>query len=385
MYSEERNLLIDCLRGFSILIVAASHGLLTALPTRYLDTLFKGYYGVAIFFTISGFLITRNTLKRYDRPSRIDFGQFYAMRVARIIPCLLLFLTVMVFLFWCRVASFIPANHQLVWSGIYNALMFQYNSFYFVGNVPGMQAWSPLWSLSIEEVFYFAFPIACFLTRRTSVLVVLMLALIAYGPLQRMDYAGLFSFWGTADLLSLGCLAAIFERYVSNYDVTKQAPFICVTGAAIAVATIAETSPAADYWAPSLIGFGAALFLLGAAHLPLIKPWHVVTPITWLLSKYGQVSYEIYLFHVAWILFYKVALKWCFGPSWEAQMQSAVLGLCTTAVIIGITLAFGTLISRLFTEPWNKKIRSIYAREALEIEQRNIKIVVPAMPTTVTP
>jgi peptidoglycan/LPS O-acetylase OafA/YrhL len=58
MYGKDRNLLIDCMRGFSILIVVASHGALDALPGRYLgpiSVLFKGYYGVAVFFTISGF------------------------------------------------------------------------------------------------------------------------------------------------------------------------------------------------------------------------------------------------------------------------------------------------------------------------------------------
>jgi peptidoglycan/LPS O-acetylase OafA/YrhL len=378
VYGKERNLLIDCIRGFSILIVIASH----AAPPSYfgeIAPLIKGYYGVAIFFAISGFLITRNTLKRYDRPSRIDFGQFYTMRAARILPCLLLFLAVMLFLFLCRVDGFVPANHHFIWSGIYNALIFQYNSFYFVGNVPGMQAWSPLWSLSVEEVFYFAFPIACFLTRRTSVLVVLMLALIAYGPFERMDYAGLYSFWGNADLLSLGCLAAILERYFSKHDLTKQAALVCVAGAAIAVATIIKTSPVdpAHYWAPTLIGFGAALFLFGAAHLPSFKPHRIGLPVTWLLSHFGQASYEIYLFHVALIFFYRRGLIFLLGPSWLEQGQSRLVGPLMAILFMGITLAFGLFISRQFTERLNRIIRIVYAREAPEPLQ--IKVVSPAM------
>jgi hypothetical protein len=69
-YGIHRNLLIDCLRGFSILIVVGTHGALTA----------QGYFGVSIFFVISGFLITRNTLKRYGDLSRTHIFKFYRMR-----------------------------------------------------------------------------------------------------------------------------------------------------------------------------------------------------------------------------------------------------------------------------------------------------------------
>lgn len=381
MYGKDRNLLIDCIRGFSILIVIASHGALLAVPKRYLvDVLpiIKGYYGVAIFFTISGFLITRNALRRYSRPSRIDFGQFYAMRVARIIPCLLLFLATMLLLFWRGVEGFVPPNPQLIWSGIYNALIFQYNSFYFVGNVPGMYAWSPLWSLSVEEMFYFAFPIACFLTRRTSVLVILTLALIAYGPFERREHVGLLSFWGNADLLSFGCLAAILQRYFFKYDLTKHAPFLCIIGAALAAVTIVETEPAdiADYWAATPIGFGVALFLFGAVRLRSIKPWPLISPITWLLSRFGQASYEIYLFHVALILIYQRAIPLLLGVPWEDRIQSRLVGPPLTIVFVGITLALGLFISRKFTEPLNRIIRGVYAREAEPIP---FKIALPEM------
>jgi peptidoglycan/LPS O-acetylase OafA/YrhL len=367
MYGKDRNLLIDCIRGFSILIVIAQHGALDALPAQYLIPIryiVKGYYGVVIFFTISGFLITRNALRRYDRLSRIDFGQFYAMRVARIIPCLLLFLTTMVGLYWLDVDGFVPATPHLILSGIYNALIFQYNSFYLVsGNVPGMYAWGPLWSLSIEEVFYFAFPIACFLTRRTSVLVVLMLAMILYGPFVRMDHVGLYSFWGNADLLSLGCLAAFLER---RFPIGNQSVLLCASGAALAVITIVETSPDPDYyWAPTLIGLGAALFLFGAVQIPSIRTWRIVSPVTWLFSRFGQASYEIYLFHFAMIVFY--------GRIAAALHLSGTL---FTAVFLGITLAVGLTISRQFTEPLNRIVRGFYANEA---RRAQLDVAVPQM------
>jgi peptidoglycan/LPS O-acetylase OafA/YrhL len=108
MYGKDRNLLIDCLRGFSILIVVGTHGALTA----------QGYFGVSIFFVISGFLITRNTIKRYGDLSGTHIFKFYRMRAARILPCLLLFLLTM--LFWISVEGFVPARPSLISSGIFN-------------------------------------------------------------------------------------------------------------------------------------------------------------------------------------------------------------------------------------------------------------------------
>jgi peptidoglycan/LPS O-acetylase OafA/YrhL len=267
----------------------------------------------------------------------------------------------------------------MVPSGIYSALIFQYNSFYLNGgNVPGMYAWSPLWSLSIEEVFYFAFPIACFLTRRISVLVVLMLALIAYAPFVRMDHEGLYSFWGTADLLSFGCLAAILERRLSTFDLAKHAPLICVIGAALAIGTIVETLPTdiSDYWAPTLIGLGTALFLFGASHLPSVRPWRIVSPVTWLFSSFGQASYEIYLFHVALIIFYQRAVPSLLGASWQERVQSRLVGPLLTLAFVGAVLSLGLIISRRFTEPLNKIIRGTYSREA---DAMKFKIASPQM------
>src|SRR5258708_2087172 len=149
MDKTPRNLWIDCLRGVSILSVLATHGLipiatLLPFPEKYAISLVgNGYYGVAIFFVVSGFLITSNTLRRYGQLSAVDFGQFYAMRAARIMPLLLLFLAAMLALALLRIGGFIPPSWGLAFSGVYSALTFQYHLFYIsVGNVGELQAWS---------------------------------------------------------------------------------------------------------------------------------------------------------------------------------------------------------------------------------------------------
>jgi peptidoglycan/LPS O-acetylase OafA/YrhL len=115
----------------------------------------NGYYGVVIFFTISGFLIMGNTLRRYGEPAAVDFREFYLMRAARILPPLLLFTAVALALGYLSIKPFRVPDTALLNSAAFAALTFQYNSYYLtVANVPGMIHWQPLWSLSIEEMFW---------------------------------------------------------------------------------------------------------------------------------------------------------------------------------------------------------------------------------------
>jgi peptidoglycan/LPS O-acetylase OafA/YrhL len=297
-------------------------------------------------------------LKRYDTLNRIDFRQFYTMRVARIIPCLLLFLTVMTLLFWFGVEGFVPTDSKLIASGFFNAIIFQYNNFYLTaGNVYGMFAWSPLWSLSIEETFYLSFPIACLLSRKQTVFVAGLVFLIAYGPFVRMEHVGLYRYFGNADLLSFGCLAAILEREVSKSASSNMAAALSVVGAATLLATIVLTPVDTDhFWAPSVIGIGAAAFLMGATSLPGLKPWRVISIVTATFAAFGRASYEIYLFHIAMVIAFRAALSLLFGSSWQAQMEPFV-GVGWTVIFLAVVLAIATLVSRFFTEPLNHAIR----------------------------
>ena len=99
------DLRIDRLRGIAIALVLVHH---FHLAYRLYDTTLasvvgidavravvrNGNYGVTMFFTISGWLITSNALRRWGRLEAIDIRRFYALRIARIVPCLVLLLVV---------------------------------------------------------------------------------------------------------------------------------------------------------------------------------------------------------------------------------------------------------------------------------------------------
>src|ERR1700736_2765752 len=94
---------VDVLRGLCVLLVVLHHihlrfvlnhfdvdARLPKIPNQVL--FWSGYYSVITFFVISGFLITGLSVRRWGRLESVHIGRFYNMRMARIIPCLLLVL-----------------------------------------------------------------------------------------------------------------------------------------------------------------------------------------------------------------------------------------------------------------------------------------------------
>src|SRR5579863_9157784 len=96
---------IDVLRGLSIIAVVLHHinmrmllndvPVQKLLPTQLDKILFwNGANGVAVFFTISGFLITTTALRRWNSLAELDIPSFYRLRFARIAPLLLALLLI---------------------------------------------------------------------------------------------------------------------------------------------------------------------------------------------------------------------------------------------------------------------------------------------------
>nr|WP_253260812.1 acyltransferase [Rhodanobacter glycinis] len=192
----ERNRGIDALRGISILLVILNHigirmplahtAFARVLPIGLIDVLnWRGYEAVFIFFVISGFLITGMSLQRWGGLTRIGIGGFYGRRFARIAPLLLALVLVLSVLHLAGLPNYvIHRSNQSLTGAIWAALGLHLNWYEGHTNwLPG--GWDVLWSLSIEEVFYLAFPIIALLTRRTWVLLPLLVLLALSLPLSR--------------------------------------------------------------------------------------------------------------------------------------------------------------------------------------------------------
>ncbi len=80
---------IDGLRAIAVLAVVLFH----AFP----KTIKGGFIGVDIFFVISGYLISTIIFENLDKGS-FSFFEFYARRIKRIFPALILVLVLLLFL-----------------------------------------------------------------------------------------------------------------------------------------------------------------------------------------------------------------------------------------------------------------------------------------------
>ena len=122
------------------------------LPEQLVSSLvWNGQPGVQIFFVVSGFLITATTLRRWGTLSRVSLRGFYLMRFARIVPLLLLLLSVLTILHLGKVKYFVvsPKTGGLG-RALIAALTFHVNVLEARrGYLPG--SWDILWSLSVEE------------------------------------------------------------------------------------------------------------------------------------------------------------------------------------------------------------------------------------------
>lgn len=229
-----RNYKIDILRGVSILLVLIHH---FNIPYKLHDTFLgisiggeslstliarNGNYGVTMFFVISGFLITQHTLQRSGSLAQIKLKDFYIRRIARIMPCLVLLVAMVSVLGSLGLQPFInqsPNGKEVSYAvTVLSALSFWMNlliiEYGWVNYALGV-----LWSLSVEEVFYLAFPILYLVLGRGKGFIVFLFAVIAYAPYFRALHFGeesgayLYHYFSSFDGIAIGCLTAMYAQH----------------------------------------------------------------------------------------------------------------------------------------------------------------------------
>ncbi len=150
---------LDCLRALAILSVLFAHGiglLYPQMPAWFGLFGHGGFYGVELFFVLSGFLIGR-ILIRYDSNlgNQGTVAVFYIRRWFRTLPLFWLFVILNVLLEF-QVKDHPVSLGEVLEHGFFLRTFATYHPVFFPES----------WSLAIEEWFYLLFPAAIWLGLR---------------------------------------------------------------------------------------------------------------------------------------------------------------------------------------------------------------------------
>lgn len=321
-----------------------------------------GWIGVDLFFVLSGFLITTLLLDERGHFGTISLRLFWARRFLRLMPIYLLYVggitiaiiagpaanlavhygwtpTMLVLSLWTYTLNFLPMGG--IWTGQYLT--------------------RHLWSLSVEEQFYFVWPVLlCWLPGRwigpfAWILVVVVALANALGyerqpPLALLYTRGIGLFIGSAIAITLHRHQRPLERFgvLSDGVATATAAAVILVFTGISYGVVVR-----HMGEPTLLRVGVPIFDL-AAGLLIANLWrapdvHVGRLLSvWPLPQIGAISYGAYLYHMlAWALTWNVLLAGAVNQ-WPSVPK---FGLRVT-VFFALTLLMAALSYRFIEAPF---------------------------------
>lgn len=289
---------IDGLRAIAVLAVIAFHASARLAP--------GGFVGVDIFFVISGFLISGLIYKELEAGS-FRFAHFYGRRIKRILPAYIL-----VSLCTLAVSSYllIPNDYLFYTTSLAASWGFAANVFF------SMLSWGyfgqrteefPLlhtWSLSVEEQFYFLFPILLlilfryFRNRIMSILCVSGVVFLIISELRVGKVGSYFLLPYRAHELIIGALT-FFAMRASPLRSARAATALASAGITLVFGSIFFLSRNMSF-----PGINSLYPCIGTALL--IYSCNLDHPLSALLRSkvlvfIGLISYSLYLWH--WPIF----------------------------------------------------------------------------------
>ena len=358
---------LDGLRGVAVLLVLMRHSFELVPggfgPQWLDDFLGGGYFGVDIFFVLSGFLITSLLLDERESSGVVGMRSFYGRRALRLMPALVVML---------GVVSIVLVLDGEMWSSLWPTVrssLFYYQNWHSVWDPENLAGFwfGHLWSLSIEEQFYFVWPVVFLvlvaLTKRHAVRVAVLALGVLWVVWYRLHVWNAGDGWAfvmvrtdtRADALLIGCLVAFLYQW--QIVRTRVVQVIGWCGAVVVFATVAFTSPPDEYLyvgglTVGALGVGCMVWAIAegswqGARFFTLKPLRIV----------GKVSYGLYLWH--------------FPIFWFVVQHSA-------SVNAGVRLVIALVASALFTAlSWY-----LVERPALRLKDKwfaRSRAVVPAL------
>jgi peptidoglycan/LPS O-acetylase OafA/YrhL len=315
---------IDGLRAISIVAVVGFH----AFP----DHVRGGFVGVDVFFVISGFLITGIIVADLPR-DEFSFIHFYARRIKRLFPALLLVLGACLWLGWY---ALLPHEYSNLGKHVVAGSTFVANYAYLMEAGYFDSALKPLlhlWSLGIEEQFYLFWPLMLVAAQRwrwnliavTATLIfisfVLNIWLVRSSP-PAAFFIGPTRIW---ELLGGAIVALIPTPQKKSFPNVMS--FAGVGLIAIAITIVDKARPFPGWWA--LLPIAGALLVIGGREAWLNQKILAFWPIVYV----GLISYPFYLWHWPLLCFAQITGYQSVPVRWLLVGLSAVLASATYELV----------------------------------------------------
>lgn len=289
---------IDGLRAIAVLSVVGFH----AFPSKVQG----GFVGVDIFFVVSGYLISTIIIENLNRGT-FSFAEFYARRVRRIFPALLIVLSACFTFGWFALFAdeyMQLGKHIAAGAGFVSNLVLWSEKGYF-DNAAETKPLLHLWSLGIEEQYYIVWPLLVWLAwkRKVGLLVISIAILVASFALNvytiQKDavatfYSPLTRVW---ELMCGGILAwyVVEKKETTGKLTASQSNLISAVGIALLGAGIFLTSKESNFpgWWALLPGLGTVLVIIAGT-----KAWINRSILSnGIAVWFGLISFPLYLWH----------------------------------------------------------------------------------------
>ncbi len=322
---------IDGMRAIAVMSVVLFHAFPQWIP--------GGFIGVDVFFVISGYLISTIIYGSFNR-NIFSFAEFYARRIKRIFPPLLLVLSASYIFGWF---TLYPGELQQLGKHIAGGATFTSNlllwdeSGYFDTSAE-IKPFLHLWSLGIEEQFYIFWPLTVWVAwkARLNILTIsVIVALLSFSwnvthltdDPSSVFYMPQTRIWE----LLIGSIVAYINLYKPSLipQRVKIRNLLSLSGVlalGYGFTVITNETPFPGYWAlaPSI---GAALMIAAGPSAWFNKTILSMRPLVWL----GLISFPLYLWHWPILSFARII---------EGETPPAEIRF--TAVVISILLASAT-------------------------------------------
>ncbi len=346
---------LDGIRGLAALLVFVSHaGFRDLIPCGG-----GGGFGVAIFFFLSGYLITTLLRREFEQTGDINLKAFYIRRAYRILPPLYI---VLVFV----MLPFINGSERPIHSTAVVAQFLQLSNYYeiFAGPKAMIPTTSPMWSLAVEEHFYLLFPLGLLLLLRRTTLTrsarVMMgacvVVLLWRSFLLFMDYNyGHYTYYATetrVDSLLYGCIMALCLNPIMDIWTLEIRRAVWIALLVVSAGVLLFTFLSLSDWFHENFRFT----LQGIALLPWFFcaiRYHSWPIFAWLNSRVmqlmGLISYTFYLIHVKAIEF---TSRYLDPHHWTTLFVALAVGIgFSTLMYVLVESNVAKLRRRLHSQP----------------------------------